>query len=216
MNGQVRQRRSIFPDLLIDTARDMYEAGMSAEKIAAELPIRLQTAETPGPRTIRNWARGWKRDLSATWTPMNGDAADAKAVLAVVRDLVPEIGAAAYSITQGEADVIARLTRIADDMPASTMRRWARRYVGTESGGVANPSLIAYLVHAPWRDAGESYRAAFDRGLIEELIALSPADRTWLPAERRRSGTFALGAWIATAPPKRGRPPKNKTPRLTP
>jgi hypothetical protein len=112
----------------------------------------------PGIRTVRAIASAAKApDPSGSWNPLDSDPDDAAAVVAVLADVL-ESEFRVQSVTSLEAEAIARVARIAPDLPGN-----ATYLVARDLARGAPVDVTGYLALTPWRDGGVRYARAFAR-----------------------------------------------------
>lgn len=109
------------------------------------------------------------RDPANDWSPHGKEPADVALVLPVLAAVIASTSGRVRTLTNEEADWIARISRWASDTPAWTCYRLAVRFAAATSKGDDTRPLEEYLAFAPWRDQ-RPYRTAAAYGWITDAL----------------------------------------------
>jgi hypothetical protein len=160
------------------TDRDVREAierlaldGYRPAEILRRLPDLVGEANVPSSRVVQGIARRvTPRDTSEDWGVASDPREDAGVLLPFLAELLPATDGHIRTLTQKEAEMIARLLRAVPDLPAFTAYHLARDYMARTEHGQASADLDAYLAFAPWRPGGaERHINAWERGWFQSI-----------------------------------------------
>jgi hypothetical protein len=169
------------PDVFEFALRLYFERDFNASRIAEEINKKFGLG-TITARGVGKWLRAWRRDASGPWDFGSSDPETSRVVLSVLAELIELDIWAAQSLTNAEADLLARLAVVAPDMPRDAMYLWARQFLARQATGSSVGDLLSYLAFRPWTDEGVRYQAAADRAHITDLLGFG-RDLRWMTGE---------------------------------
>ena len=113
----------------------------------------LEGRYIPHPKTVQRIVKDVKPpDPSGVWRLANAEPDDARAVLEVLGVVMEETEGRKRQFTNTEAEWVAKIRRIADDLDLSLVWRLAQAYMITEAHGIGSGAMDAYLALSAWRD----------------------------------------------------------------
>jgi hypothetical protein len=157
----------------LDRLRELHRKGYTAGQIYAELQI-----EFPGETTLRTVQREVKRltprDVTPAWNITDGTVDDAANVAETLADVLLFSEGRIPQLTQREADLAARIRRIAPDLSGVATFAMAREYMLRQDAGKDTADLDSQLVLSRDPESARRVHEANwpDRGfLLDEVIA---------------------------------------------
>lgn len=165
-----RERRTPTP-VRNEIHRRAIEGELGTEIYAAmtnsESPFLLTC---PSLRTVQDIAREvTPPDRSGVWRLGDAASEDASLVLPALAAVIERTAGRTRSLSNGEAEWIARLTTAASDIPPWQAYSLARSYLARSQRGESTESLDQAVAFAPWKDGGKAYLGALSAGWINQL-----------------------------------------------
>lgn len=177
-------------DVLGEIEEQMRHPSLSGAALHAHLQQRFPTKAPQDIRTTRSLMADYRpRDPSGPWALVEVDPADAAVVLAARATALDRIGPPGWQITRRHGGWIARVARIAPDIPPWWAWWEGHKYRVREEQKQPTDDLDLVLAAGPWRSE-ESFRsfATLARRAFrwDETIPGGILDACRMEAERTR------------------------------
>jgi hypothetical protein len=135
--------------------------GLTSKSIKAELD-RVFGEDAPSERSVDTIVRAARQQSREPWNFAEADPDEARLVLPVYRALIEWWPLHPVVLTAGQAAWIAKIRRVAPDIPLEEAGRAALSGIGV--AGPDGDTLRDFLAYAPWRSEADAnaYTAAFN------------------------------------------------------
>lgn len=139
------------PPKTLEAIRQMAMLGKSAPEIERDLSDTALASSLPSIRQLRRIVRQATSTKREPWPIGTCAPEDAPAIMAALRELVLASRGKRLSLDIAEAEWVARINRVASDLPPLTILFLASRYAFFAADGEPAPDVDLFLAMAPWR-----------------------------------------------------------------